>query len=32
LQEIREIHKAWKAKLAREMIEGELSEGSGDGA
>ncbi len=31
LTEIRQMHKAWKAKLEAETVEGELSaEGSGD--
>jgi len=29
LQEIRDMHKAWKAKLEAETVEGELSEGGG---
>jgi len=30
LQEIRDMHKAWKAKLEAETVEGELSDGSDD--
>jgi len=30
LQEIREMHRAWKEKLAAEPIEGELARGSDD--
>lgn len=30
LNEIRDMHKAWKAKLEAETVEGELSEGRGD--
>jgi len=29
LQEIRDMHKAWKAKLEAEMVEGGLSDGGG---